>query len=356
MLRSLKLLFSTPEDPYLGVDLELARKMASVFWVMGALLTLALWPLSPPNDSGAIGSTGWAVGSSAVFVGVLIAYAIRARPSLWSFKLMLAAAYVGLVGISVMQWLAGGNGAPYLSLLLLPVLFISAIYPPRAMAIFLAAVGLSLAAPPIYDGLSGNTAAGAVAPLVLWTALSAAILLLMKTIRGQRIAMRHEEERAREEARLDELTTIGNRRAFEEALDEEIARADRMGTPLSMAMGDIEHFKRINDEFGHLEGDQCLHRVAQAMDSELRTPDRVFRWGGDEFTLLLPGTKEDGANVLIERVQAKVSAACRRPDNEPVWIHFAAAELRPDMTATELTGAADLALMAERAQDHRERA
>jgi diguanylate cyclase (GGDEF)-like protein len=356
MLRSLKMLFARQDDPYLGVDLDLARKMASVFWVMGALLTLALWPLSPPNDSGAIGSSGWAVGSVAIFVGVLFAYAIRARPSLWSFKLMLAAAYVGVVGISVMQWLAGGNGAPYLSLLLLPVLFISAIYPPRAMAIFLAAVGLSLAAPPIYDGLSGNAAAGAIAPLVLWTALSAAILLLMKTIRGQRIALRHEQERARKEARLDELTVIGNRRAFEETLDEEIARADRMGTPLSMAMGDIEHFKRINDEFGHLEGDRCLRGVAQAMDSELRTPDRVFRWGGDEFTLLLPGTDAEGANVVSGRVQAKVSAACRRPDNEPVWIHFAAAELRPNMTATELTEAADLALLAERAQDHRERA
>jgi GGDEF domain-containing protein len=92
------------------------------------------------------------------------------------------------------------------------------------------------------------------------------------------------------------------------------------------------------------------------MDSELRTPDRVFRWGGDEFTLLLPGTKGEGANVVIGRIQNKVSAACRRPDNEPVWIHFAAAELRPNMTATELTEAADLALMAERARDQRERA
>jgi diguanylate cyclase (GGDEF)-like protein len=353
MLRSLKLLFAKQDDPYLGVDLDLARKMASVFWVMGSLLTLALWPLSPPDN--AIGQTGWAVGSVAIFLGVLVAYAIRARPSLWSYRLMLAAAYLGVIGISVMQWLAGGNGAPYESLLLLPVLFISAIYPPRAMLVFLAVIGLGLAAPPTYDGLSGNAAATAIAPLVVWTALAAAILLLMKTIRGQRIAMRREEERAREEARLDGLTAIGNRRAFEEALDDEISRADRMGTPLSMAMGDIEHFKRINDEFGHLEGDRCLHRVAQAMDSELRTPDRVFRWGGDEFTLLLPGTEEDGANVLIGRVQAKVSAACRRPDNEPVWIHFAAAKLQLEMTATELTEAADLALMAERARDDRER-
>jgi diguanylate cyclase (GGDEF)-like protein len=120
-------------------------------------------------------------------------------------------------------------------------------------------------------------------------------------------------------------------------------------------MGDIEHFKRINDEFGHLEGDQCLRRVAQAMESELRAPDQVFRWGGDEFVLLLPGTVKEDAEVLIERVQNKVSVACKRPDNEPVWIHYAAAQLQPQMTATELTEAADLALMAERARDHRVR-
>ncbi len=91
------------------------------------------------------------------------------------------------------------------------------------------------------------------------------------------------------------------------------------------------------------------------MDEELRTPDRVFRWGGDEFVLLLPGTAKEDADVVIERLQAKVAAACRRPDSEQIWIHFAAAELQPHMSATELTEAADLALMAERARDHRER-
>jgi diguanylate cyclase len=163
------------------------------------------------------------------------------------------------------------------------------------------------------------------------------------------------EELARAEARVDELTEIANRRAFEEALQDEISRAERMDTPLSMAMGDIDHFKSINDEFGHLEGDRCLNGVAQAMNSELRVPDRVFRWGGDEFVLLLPGADEDGAQAVIERLQAKVSAACRRPNDEPIWIHFAAAQLQPGMTAEDLRAAADLALMAERAQSHRER-
>jgi diguanylate cyclase (GGDEF)-like protein len=145
-----------------------------------------------------------------------------------------------------------------------------------------------------------------------------------------------------------------NRRAFDEALIDEISRAERMGTPLSLAMGDIDRFKRINDEFGHLEGDSALHSVAQAMEGELRIPDRVFRWGGDEFALLLPGTAKEGAGAVIERIQAKVCVACRRPDNGQIWIHFAAAELVPGMTPTELRGAVDLALMAERSRSTRE--
>jgi diguanylate cyclase (GGDEF)-like protein len=348
MVRALRQLLAKPRDPYLGVDQDLARNMAAVFWAIGSVLTLALWPLSPPDE--AIGGSGWAVGGVVVSLGLMAAYSIRARPSWWSYKRMLTAAYMGLAGISVMQWLAGGNGAPYVTLLLIPVLFVSAIYPPRVVLVFLAAVGVSLALPLAYDGVSAKGVAGAIAPFVLWIALSGAILVLMKTIRTQRMTMARGHEEAREEARLDELTGIGNRRAFEEALIEEMSRADRMGTQLSMAMGDIEDFKRINDEFGHLEGDKCLRRVAVAIVGELRSPDGVFRWGGDEFVLLAPGTSKEGAEVLTERLQAKVSAACRRPDGEAIWIDFGTAELRPDMTATELTEAADLALMAVRAR------
>jgi diguanylate cyclase (GGDEF)-like protein len=128
-----------------------------------------------------------------------------------------------------------------------------------------------------------------------------------------------------------------------------------MDTPLSMAMGDIEHFKQINDRFGHLEGDRALHGVAEAMQSELRIPDRVFRWGGDEFVLLLPGTEKQDADVVIDRLQTAVCESCKRPDGDSIFIHFAAAELQPGMNATQLTEAADLELMAERSSDHRSR-
>jgi len=353
MWRSLKLMFAKQADPYAGADLNLTRRLGSWFWMVNSVLAIALWPFSQIDHQ--IGDAGWIIGDALVILAISFALALRSKRFQIGFAGVLVSCYLGAVGIAGMQWLAGGETAPYDGLLLNLLLLAAATNPLRRLAPFMGWVGVLLAAPLVYGGWDSATAAKALAEFVIWTPLALLVFMMMSSIRSQRLSMRRGEEQAREEARQDELTGIANRRAFEEALIEEIARTDRMGTPLCMAMGDIEHFKRINDEFGHLEGDQCLHSVAQAMDTELRTPDRVFRWGGDEFALLLPGTSKDGADALIERIQAKVSAACRRPDNDAIWIHFAAAELQLQMGAKELCEAADLALMAERAQTHRAR-
>jgi diguanylate cyclase (GGDEF)-like protein len=353
MLRSLKLLFAKQADPYAGADLGLTKKLGSWFWMVNTFLTVALWPLSPIDRR--LGNAGWLIGDALILAAVAFAVVLRAERVKIGFTGVLVSCYVGAFGIATMQWLAGGGSAPYDGLLLNLLLLVAATNPLRRLAPFIGYVGLLLVAPVVYGSWEEATAAKALAEFVIWAPLGMLVFLMMSSIRAQRLSMRRGEEQAREEARVDELTAIANRRAFEEALVEEISRADRMATPLSMAMGDIEHFKQINDGFGHLEGDRCLHRIAQAMESELRIPDRVFRWGGDEFVLLLPGTSKEDADVVIDRLQAKVCAACRRPDNESIWIHFAAAELKPQMTATELTEAADLALMAERAKDHRAR-
>ena len=352
-MNKLKPLFARREDPYWGLDDNLARTMAGVFNLIGVLFTVVLWPLSPVSEQ--IGNAGWAIGGGVTLLALLTAVLLLTRPSIWSYRSMAMLAFTSVVAISLGQWLAGGAGAPYENLLLVPVLFVCAIYPIRVGISFLALCGVALAAPLVYDRVTGDLAANAVGRFLLLIAVGAAVHYLLLQIRTQRVAMAEGEQDARTEARVDDLTEIGNRRSFLETLAEEISRADRMETPLSMAMGDIENFKHINDEFGHLEGDRCLNGVAHAMDSELRIPDRVFRWGGDEFVLLLPGTDKDGAQTVIERIQAKVSAACLRPDNAPISIHFAAAELDPEMSAEELCEAADLALMAERAPGLRAR-
>lgn len=354
MLRGLRSLFARQEDPYWGLDVRLSTRIAGLFTITAAFYSFLLWPLSPPNE--AVGDIGFLISIVLIELGAVAGILMLARPSLWTWRRLALTAFGGVGAVSVGQWLAGGAGAPYETMLLIPTLFVAAVYPPRVIAAFLLVCAASLAAPLVYDQSSGDLAANALGPFLLLVGVSAVVHYLLLQIRTQRVALAQDEKVARAEARLDELTSIGNRRAFEEALNDEISRADRMGTPLTMAMGDIEHFKYVNDEFGHLEGDYVLHNVAHAIHSELRAPDRVFRWGGDEFVLLLPGADTDGARSVIERMQAKVTAACRRPDNEPIRIFFASAQFEPGMKARDLCSAADLALMAERSRESRQRA
>ncbi|WP_211295075.1 sensor domain-containing diguanylate cyclase [Novosphingobium guangzhouense] len=105
----------------------------------------------------------------------------------------------------------------------------------------------------------------------------------------------------REQTIRDPLTGLFNRRYMEETLALEIARASRSGSPLSLVMCDVDHFKRFNDEFGHDAGDAVLQAVAAEMRSRFRDGDVVCRFGGEEFTIIAPGTS---ALVLASRVDA----------------------------------------------------
>ncbi|TFW00430.1 diguanylate cyclase [Oxalobacteraceae bacterium OM1] len=101
----------------------------------------------------------------------------------------------------------------------------------------------------------------------------------------------------------DGLTGVGNRKAFDERIGEELARAGRSGRPLALLMIDIDHFKGINDAHGHLAGDECLRRLASALTTVRKRPsDFVARYGGEEFALLLPDTDREGALTVAQRV------------------------------------------------------
>jgi len=353
-MERLKTLFAKQADPYAGADLDLTRRLGGVFWLVNSVLAVGLWPLSPLDRQ--IGDAGWIAGDALIIAAVGFAVVLRTPSIHLGFRGVLVSCYVGAVGIAGMQWLAGGGTAPYDGLLLNILLLVAATNPPRKLLYFLGFMTVLLAAPLAYGASDSATAAKILAEFVIWTPLAFLVLSLMTSIRSQRLALRREEELAREEARFDDLTRIPNRRAFDEAIQNEISRSDRMETPLCMAMGDLEHFKQVNDRFGHLEGDNVLYEVAQAIDEELRTPDSVYRWGGDEFALLLPGTSLEDGQVLIDRLQEAVAQACVRPDGEPIRIFFAVAEHARGMTPQELCAAADLALMQERASTHRTRA
>jgi diguanylate cyclase (GGDEF)-like protein len=106
----------------------------------------------------------------------------------------------------------------------------------------------------------------------------------------------------------DGLTGIANRRRFDEALQEEWSRGARSQTPLSLIMIDIDHFKLYNDTYGHIAGDACLCKVAEALSQSLLRPvDLVARFGGEEFVCLLPGTDSGGALLVAERFQQSLA-------------------------------------------------
>jgi diguanylate cyclase (GGDEF)-like protein/putative nucleotidyltransferase with HDIG domain len=115
----------------------------------------------------------------------------------------------------------------------------------------------------------------------------------------------------------DELTTLYNRRHFYKALEIEIDRARRHDRPLSLAILDVDRFKDYNDRFGHINGDSVLKSLAEAMTSYLRKTDTPFRYGGDEFAVILPETDSSKAKDVVERIRLKW---LYRPQSESVGL------------------------------------
>jgi diguanylate cyclase (GGDEF)-like protein len=118
---------------------------------------------------------------------------------------------------------------------------------------------------------------------------------------------------------LDGLTGILNRRRFDEVLEMEWKRAARSRTNLSLIMIDIDCFKLYNDSYGHLEGDECLKKVAEALGGNLRRAgDVLARYGGEEFAVIMPETDDEGAEVVAERLRLSIQEAGIPHDKSPV--------------------------------------
>ena len=152
---------------------------------------------------------------------------------------------------------------------------------------------------------------------------------------------------------LDTLTGLANRRRFDEVLKQEWRRSAREGTPLSLVFCDIDFFKDFNDGYGHLAGDECLVKVAQAVSSISKRPgDLAARYGGEEFVLVLSGTGEDGACRLAEKLRAKIEslsiphAYSRLAPHLTISLGVASAVPRRGSAAEDLLNLADRALYA----------
>lgn len=153
-------------------------------------------------------------------------------------------------------------------------------------------------------------------------------------------------------AARDGLTDLLNRRSFDHSLAAEMRRCGREGQPLSLLMIDIDHFKRFNDQYGHVQGDQCLKTVASELRNVLRTGDIAARYGGEEFVIVLPNTDRHGAEIVAERSRKIVQDLGIAHPGSPLGVVTLSIGLstghEPDLLPNDLIASADEALYASK--------
>jgi diguanylate cyclase (GGDEF)-like protein/putative nucleotidyltransferase with HDIG domain len=145
-------------------------------------------------------------------------------------------------------------------------------------------------------------------------------------------------------ANTDGLTELYNHRHFHERLEQEIARGSRFGTIFSLVMMDIDLFKAYNDNYGHLAGDEVLRRIAGCIESSIRSIDMAFRYGGEEFAVILPGTRLSDGYKAAERIRKTIEVKASH-GTMPITASLGISSWPMDgMTKEEIIGAADAAL------------
>jgi diguanylate cyclase (GGDEF)-like protein len=343
MRQRLNAYFARREQPYAGAVIEISRRMTGGVALVSALMSSILLAFAPPHDP--LGTAGWAI--AAIALAATLAGAVAAlRPrSVLGWNAIALVGWVGLAALGLLVWLTGGDDSPHTTLLLLWIVVFAACHAPRRAAGYLAVAGLVTVAPLAYDSAPLASAGEAAAQLVVWFFMAAIANIWVVSVRADRLSRIDSEEQAITLARVDPLTGLGNRRAFDEALASLVGRAHELREPLSIVVADLDRFKQINDRFGHLAGDLCLREVANAIRVALRGSELIYRWGGDEFVILLTRVDYAAAAGICERLTRAIASTCASPDGEPMRVKCGFAQLEPDMDADELLAAADLALM-----------
>ncbi len=180
------------------------------------------------------------------------------------------------------------------------------------------------------------------------TFLTGQLSLLRDKLKTQRAELAQALGRIQEMATRDDLTLLTNRRHMNELLAYEKDRHDRKGHALSLALLDIDWFKRVNDAHGHAAGDEVLRAFARQALSAVRATDVLARWGGEEFLLMLPDTDSQAAAMVLERMRARMAAHAFTAGEAPLKISFSAGltVARSGETIAEAIARSDAALYA----------
>ncbi len=156
--------------------------------------------------------------------------------------------------------------------------------------------------------------------------------------------LKRREEEIRTLSQTDQLTGIANRRRLDEMIVAEHTRVRRYGGNYALAMADIDHFKSVNDEFGHDIGDAAIRAFAQVIRGQIRETDLAARFGGEEFVVLMPETDVEGALRCAERIRTQFGRETIPPIPRPITASFGVTMLGPEDTVMSVFKRADEAL------------
>lgn len=245
---------------------------------------------------------------ASVLVYALAALLTQQRRALLALQLMAVEIVLhGTVATALIGWTSGFH---YYIILIIPVAIVSSFYRPRVKAAVAVATGLYYMAldmlfrqsvPPI------DVPPQALASLHYFNQASTLLILGLLATMYFRL-VKSAEDGLRELACTDPLTQLYNRRSAMDVAQHEAAVFQRGGRPLAVVIGDVDHFKRINDQHGHAVGDVALRAIARALREGVREVDHVARWGGEEFLVLLPSTEAEEALQVCERLRQNVQA------------------------------------------------
>jgi len=256
-----------------------------------------------------------------IAVALLFQWMIQRRP----IRTITGAVVMGLFDTLFLSFVVqriGSTSSPLaLVYVVVPVLYATAT-PRRRIALILAAAGIAsyalivlleaLGVLPYAPALAGAVAPPDLASRIAYVALVTICAWVTASLASQLIsALNAANARLRDLSQHDELTRLYNRRYVMQRLDDELARLKRSGGALSVAMVDLDGFKRVNDVQGHDTGDAVLRAVAGALLTATRKVDVVARYGGDEFVVLLPNTDGEGARALATRILNQTRDAVR---------------------------------------------
>ncbi|MDI6101801.1 GGDEF domain-containing protein [Actinoplanes sp. NEAU-A12] len=227
------------------------------------------------------------------------AMAGRIARTRWWIWIQVAASAVSLAGSAVLGLLDGGVGGPLGTFIPLSVVLMAIALPPR---MFVVSAGLGVVAYTVLLVSGDPPPAGY--PLVHALGFASVAVLSLR----HSAVLASLRRRLADSSRTDPLTGCLNRRGFDERVAAELAEAESTGAPVTLVLLDLDHFKQVNDTYGHRAGDELLAWTGKELRAELRAHDVVGRQGGDEFVMLMPGMDAAGAVTVVERLRERLRA------------------------------------------------